>query len=137
MNNIPKISAHPRDPRLIAARQYLHEQGEALSNAVSLIAGPAAGRSVVALLAELQLATRLTRTAKNKLRYFHDVISLDFVPGDLDEGIDCSLQLDPDSFEVEQICLQADRLFELLQSFEESAEPHHAVAAAPPDQRAA
>lgn len=115
----PKIPAHPRDPLLLPTLNYFEEHGEALHNAAMLIAGAAAGRRVVALLSELQQASRLTRSVTRRLHELHQLISLEVLPHDDSELIDCSLYLDPQSAEVGEICLLADSLGSLLQNIEE------------------
>lgn len=97
-----------------AVCMHLSQYGEALRNAAGLLEGPAGEARVSRIMSDLRTTTKLERAARRRLVDLHRTLTLDWDLGDpeMDEGP--WLFLDPDSREVEDICLLADRLFDLL-----------------------
>lgn len=118
------------DPQLAAVRHHFDEHGSAMVNAAGLIGGPAAARNVVRLLGDLREATHLDRTIKRKLVALHRLLSLDPIGEGEEPDLDLSSLLDPASREVEEICLLADHLFELLEDVGALADARDAMAEA-------
>lgn len=110
----PYHQPRPSDPRLDAARDHFATHGPALVNAATLIGGDTAGQRVLRLTTRLGEARRLTRHLAQELVDLHRLLLLD-LPGDIEGGAyDLALLLDPASRQVEEICLLADRLQDLL-----------------------
>ncbi|MBE9640926.1 hypothetical protein [Salipiger mangrovisoli] len=118
MRTTLRTAAHSGDPQLTAAQLHLAEHGDALISAAELVGGAERGRRVLRLIGDLRKARRLTLGAKVELVALHRLLSLDplGMAEDDDLGFDFSLMLDPDGIEVEEICLQTDALFDLLQA---------------------
>jgi hypothetical protein len=108
------------DPQLAAARAHFAETGAALCNAAGLIDGAAGTARVLRLMADLREATYLNRGIRRWLVDLHRLLSLD-----------------PVFDGVEQICISADRLFDLLVEIGERDERQAALAMMEPASRQA
>jgi hypothetical protein len=102
------------DRQLAAVCAHFGEHGAALCNAAELIGGEAGTARVLRLVSDLRGATRLDRSARRRLVDLHRFLSLDPVVEGPEPDLSAWVLLDPDSLEVEQICLLADRLYDLL-----------------------
>lgn len=102
------------DPQHAAACAHLSQHGEALCNAAKLLEGDAGKASVLRIMSDLRTTSRLERTTRRRLVDLHRLISLDPVFGDPETDEALWQFLDPGSRDVEDICLLADSLFDLL-----------------------
>ena len=125
------------DPRLATVRAHFDAHAAAYCTAAGLIDGDAGTARVLRLVCDLRDATRLERALRRRLVDLHRLLSLDPVLDDLEPGLSVWTPLDPDSPEVEQICLLTDRLFDLLVEIGETDERQRALALALRDARAA
>jgi hypothetical protein len=101
-------------PQLVAVRDYFSEHGVALQNSAALIEGDAGAASVLRIISELRTATQLDRAMRSRLVALHRLLSLDSGTEPFDPDQSPCIFLDPESSEVEQICLLTDSLLDLL-----------------------
>ncbi|RKF13102.1 hypothetical protein D6850_16355 [Roseovarius spongiae] len=116
------------DPALIAVRSHFAGTGAALCNAAGLIDGDAGTARVLRLMSDLREATCLDRGIRRRLVNLHRLLSLDPVFDGFEPNLSSWVLLDPDSPEVEQICISTDRLFDLLVEIGERDERQAALA---------
>lgn len=125
------------DPQLAAVRIFFDEHGAALCNAAGLIDDGFGTTRVLRLMSGLREASRLDRATRRRLVDLHRLLSLDLVDDSLDPEVSSWPLLDPDSPEVEELCLLTDRLYDLLVEIGELDEERDALALALPAQDAA
>ncbi|PFG63727.1 hypothetical protein AXZ77_2337 [Thioclava sp. ES.031] len=125
------------EPQLSAVRAHFAEHGTALCNAAKLIDGDAGTARVLRIMSSLREASRLDRTTRGKLVDLHRLLSLDPFIDACEPDFSCYVLLDPESPEVEELCLLTDQLFELLVEIGELDEDHDALALALPAEDAA
>lgn len=109
------VAAMPAsDADLRTVRVYFAEQGSALVEAARRLGGQAASSRVLSLIEALRDARRLTRPHRRQLVDLHRLLTLEHV-GDPDR-IEAALfaEIDPGSPEVDEICLLAESMEELL-----------------------
>ena len=116
------------DPQLNAVRVHFTEHGSALHNAAALIGGDTGAASVLRLMAELRAATHLNRAMRRRLVKLHCLLSLDTEVEEYAPYLSSWILLDPESPEVEQICLLTDDLFDLLTLIDELNEQQQSEA---------
>lgn len=102
------------DQQLATVRAHFAKHGTAMYNAAGLIAGEAGKARVLRLMSGLREISRLDRATRRKLVDLHRLLSLDPVGDDLEPDLSSWSLLDPASFEVEELCLLTDRLYDLL-----------------------
>nr|WP_309502357.1 hypothetical protein [uncultured Roseovarius sp.] len=103
-----------RDPALVATRTFFHEHGTAMLNAAALLGGPAAHRRCLRLLSRISESAALSRELRQELVWLHRLVCLDLV-GDPDaEETARFAMIDLFDPRVEEICLEADRFYDLL-----------------------
>ncbi len=119
------------DAQLEAVRTHFDDHRVAMMNASGLIGGELARRRVLRLVTELREANRLTRHAKAELLALHRLLTFDPLGLEPEVWDDC-LMLDPGSREVEEICLLADRLRDLLEALARMEDDRAADAQAVP-----
>ncbi|KJZ17129.1 hypothetical protein [Loktanella sp. S4079] len=102
------------DSQHAAVSAHLAQHGAALCNAAYLLQGQVGEARVLRILSDLRTTTRLERATRRRLVDLHRLISLDPVFGDSETESGLWQFLDPGSRDVEEICLLADRLFDLL-----------------------
>ncbi len=114
--NFATVSA---DPALAVTTIFFHDHATAMLNAAAMLGGPCAYRRCLRFLSDLAEAASLSRPLKRELVWLHRLLSLENV-GDPDEEETARFAmldlLDP---RVEEICLETDRLFELLLTISE------------------
>ena len=115
------MSIHPTlfpsaggDPALELTRDFFHEHGSAMLNAAAMLGGPAAHRRCLRLLADIAKSVMLSKALKHELVWLHRLVMLDFVGDPEREETACFAALDILDPRVEEACLTADRLFDLL-----------------------
>ena len=107
------------DRALEFTRDFFHEHGSAMLNAAAMLGGPAAHRRCLRLLADIAESASLSRPLRQELVWLHQLISLENVgEPDSEEAARFAMfdLLDP---RIEEICLETDRLFELLLAISE------------------
>lgn len=102
------------DRALELTRDFFHEHGEAMLNAAAMLGGPAAHRRCLRLVASIAESAVLSKALKHELVWLHRLIMLDFVGDPEREETARFMALDIRDPRVEEICLEADRLFDLL-----------------------
>ncbi|MFT6677129.1 MAG: hypothetical protein ACJAVM_003340 [Sulfitobacter sp.] len=102
------------DPQRAAVIGYLAQHGEALRNAADLLHGQTGEARVLRIMSDLRTTTKLKLATRRRLVDLHRMISLDPLFGDSESDAGPWQFLDPDSREIEDICLLADGLFALL-----------------------
>lgn len=118
------------DPQLAAVRAFFDEHGAALCNAARLIDDEAGTTRVLGLMSGLREASRLDRATRRWLVDPHRLLSLDPVIDAFEPDLSSWILLDPDSPEVEDICLLIDRFYDLLVEIGELDEERDALALA-------
>ena len=136
MRKISNQSLSP-DPNLTAARAHFSENGPALCSAAGILAGDAGTASVLRLMSDLRQATALERGLRRRLVNLHRLLSLDPISDGFDQDLSPWTILDPASPEVEEICLQTDRLYELLKKIDAPQQQYCARALTLIEQKAA
>lgn len=102
------------DRALEISRNFFHEYGEAMPNAAALLGGPTAHRRCLRLLADIAESAVLTRALKHELVWLHRLVMLDFVGDPEHEETACFMTLDIMDPRVDDLCVLADRFFDLL-----------------------
>ena len=112
--NFTVAAMQARDADLRTVCVHLADQGSALAEAAHKLGGQAASSRVLSLIEALRDARRLTHPHRRQLVNLHKLLTLEHV-GDPDR-IEAALfmDLDPGSPEVDEICLLAESLEELL-----------------------
>lgn len=102
------------DPALAALQTFLHDRSDALQNAALLLGGQPALRATQGLLEEVRASTALSRRLQRDLGKLHALFSLEHVhdPDRPEAGYFAAI--DPSWSCVEDICLLADELAEVL-----------------------
>lgn len=103
-----------RDPALIATATFLDEHASALLNAAALLGGPSAHRRCLRMLSVISQSDSLSQALKRELVWMHKLLTLEYVDDLESEETARFAMLDVLDPRVEEICLEADRLFELL-----------------------
>ncbi len=103
-----------RDPALLASRIFFEEHGSALLNAAALLGGSAAHRRCLRLLSGISEVSSLTRALRQELVWLHRLVCLDLVGNPDAEETARFAMIDPLDPRVDEICLEADRLYDLL-----------------------
>lgn len=115
MFNVSSTSLHPsRDPALAVTRTFFHEHGSAMLNAAALLGGPTAHRRCLRLLSKISESSALTRALRQELVWLHRLVCLDLVGDPETEETARFAMIDLQDPRVEEICLEADRLYDLL-----------------------
>ncbi len=103
-----------RDLAVLTTAAFFNAHGTAVLNAAALLGGPAAHRRCLRLVSAIAESASLSRPLRQELVWLHQLIALDHV-GDPDSEETARFAmidlLDP---RVEEICLEADQLFDLL-----------------------
>lgn len=102
------------DRALELTRDFFHEHGEAMLNAAAMLGGPAAHRRCLRLFANIAESAVLSKALKHELVWLHRLVMLDFVGDPEREETARFMALDILDPRVEEICFEADRLFDLL-----------------------
>ncbi|MBB3995099.1 hypothetical protein GGR95_002749 [Sulfitobacter undariae] len=102
------------DYALELTKDFFHEFGEAVLNAAAMLGGPAAHRRCLRLYANIVESAVLSKTLKHELVWLHRLLMLDFVGDPEREETARFVALDLQDPRVEEVCLGADRLFDLL-----------------------
>lgn len=99
---------------LLPVQYFLSEHAAALATAANLLGGPAASGRLFMLVEALRDARRLSRTHRRQLVALHELLSLKHVgePDRIETGRFAAI--DPGAPIVEEICLLADALEQLL-----------------------
>lgn len=103
-----------RDPALVATRTFFQEHGSALLNAAALLGGPSAHRRCLRLLSGISEHSSLTRALRQELVWLHRLVCLDLVGDPEAEETARFAMIDLLDPRVEEICLEADCLYDLL-----------------------
>jgi hypothetical protein len=108
---------------LKSVREFLDAQGDALANAAYALGGGSASGSVFRLTEAVRSSKKLTRSHVMRLRQLHALLMLENV-GDPDR-IETALfaEIPPGSKAVEDICLLADSLGDILHNLNSCSEP--------------
>lgn len=103
-----------RAVQLRETRQFFHIHGEAMLNAALLLGGAAAQRRCISLQSHIADANEMTRHAMRELVALHALLMLDRVSDP--DAIETELfqMINPEDPLVEDLCLLADRLQDLL-----------------------
>lgn len=102
------------DHALQITRDFFQEHDVAMLNAAAMLGGPTAHRRCLRLLANIAESSVLSKPLKHELVWLHRLIMLEFVGDPEREETARFAMLDILDPRVEEICLQADRLYELL-----------------------
>ncbi len=102
------------DPALAALQTFLHGHSEALQNAALLLGGQPALKATRGLLDEICASPALTRRLRRDLGKLHALLSLEHVHDPERPEAACFAAIDPSWSCVEEICLLADELAEVL-----------------------
>ncbi|WP_425072917.1 hypothetical protein [Sagittula sp. S175] len=102
------------DPAIVATRIFFHEDGAALLNVAALLGGPTAHRRCLGLLSLLSESRSLTRALRHELFWLYRLISLDFAGNPEAGETGCFAMIDPLDPRIEEVCLLADHLYNLL-----------------------
>lgn len=117
MHQVRSFSQGPTLPAdLQAAQEFLAFHGEALSNAAELLGGDRWRSRAMRLQAAVAEARTLSRALREGLVAFHHLLTLRFTADPQSEEAARFAAIDPDDAVVTDLCLLADRLFDLLQS---------------------
>ncbi len=111
-------SGFSKDPSLNIVRHFFSEFGEATQNAILLLGGSDAHRRCLRLFTALREAKSLTRIHKEELVRLHSVLMLNASDESEDGQFDLFLDIHPSDPMVEDLCLLADRLCNLLQEID-------------------
>ena len=103
-----------RDPAIFATRSFFDEHANAMLNAAAMLGGPVAHRRCLRLLSQISESETLTKALRHELVWLHRLVSLDLVGDPETEETARFALIDPLDPVVEEICLEADRLFDLL-----------------------
>lgn len=109
--NFATLSA---DPALFATSVFFHEHATAMLNAAALLGGPSAHRRCLRFLSDLADSVSLSRRLKLELVWLHRLLSLENVGDPDSEETARFAMLDLLDPRVEEICLETDRLLDLL-----------------------
>ena len=102
------------DRALELTKDFFDEHGEAMLNAAAMLGGPAAHRRCLRLLADTVKSGVLSKALKHELVWLHRLVMLDFVGDPEREETARFMALDIMDPRVDEICFEADRLFDLL-----------------------
>lgn len=102
------------DRALELTRDFFREHDEAMLSAAAMLGGPAAHRRCLRLIVDIAKSVVLSKALKHELVWLHRLIMLDFVGDPEREETARFMALDIRDPRVEEICLEADRLFDLL-----------------------
>ncbi|HEY9040059.1 MAG TPA: NAD(P)-dependent oxidoreductase [Roseovarius sp.] len=102
------------DHALEITRDFFHEHDVAMLNAAAMLGGPTAHRRCLRLLVSVAESVVLSKALKHELVWLHRLIMLEFVGDPEREETARFAVLDILDPRVEEICLQADQLYELL-----------------------
>jgi len=108
-------SVFSKDPSLNIVRLFFSEFGEATQNAILLLGGTNAHRRCLRLFTALREANSLTHRHKEELVRLHSVLMLDALDGSEDGPFHLFVAIHPSDPIVEDLCLLADGLLDLLQ----------------------
>lgn len=103
-----------RDLSALIAAAFLNKHGSAMLNAAALLGGPAAHRRCLRLMSQISESRSLTRSLRQELVWLHRLVSLDLVGEPETEETARFAMIDPLDPRVEEICLEADHLYDLL-----------------------
>lgn len=95
-------------------RGFFDEHGEAMLNAAAMLGGSAAHRRCLRFIADIAKSAELSKALKHELVWLHRLVMLDFVGDPEREETARFAALDIHNPRVEEICFEADRLFDLL-----------------------
>jgi hypothetical protein len=109
------LTSLPTNTALEAAQGLFLEHGHGLTEAAGFISGPSAEARVVALGRCLAEASRMTDRLRRDLAALHRLLSLEEVPGHVDEILVLS-DADLASPRIADICLLTDRLGDILET---------------------
>lgn len=114
INLSPKSVVASGDPALGITSAFLDEHATALLNAAALLGGPTAQRRCLRLLSKIAESSSLSMSLRLELIWLHQLIAVQNV-GDPDTEETAHFgMLDVMDPRVEEICLETDRLFDLL-----------------------
>ncbi|UWS78028.1 hypothetical protein N1037_12085 [Phaeobacter sp. G2] len=102
------------DRALELTKDFFREHGDAMLNAAAMLGGPAAHRRCLRLYSNIAESAVLSKALKHELIWLHRLLMLDFVgdPEREETAFFMAVELlDPS---VDEVCLVADRLFDLL-----------------------
>lgn len=102
------------DCALELTRNFFDEHGKAMLNAAAMLGGMSAHRRCLQLLADIARSVLLSKSLKRELVWLHRLVKLDFVGDPEREETVRFAALDILDPRVEEICREADRLFDLL-----------------------
>jgi hypothetical protein len=102
------------DRALELAKDFFDQHDEAMLNAAAMLGGPTAHRRCLRLFANIAESVVLSKAHKHELVWLHRLVMLDFVGNPEREETARFMALDLLDPRVEEICLEADRLFDLL-----------------------
>ncbi|MFX0546773.1 hypothetical protein ACEWPL_014620 [Roseovarius sp. S1116L3] len=126
-----------QDESLNAVRAFFSKHGEAAQNASLLLGGATAYRRCLRLLSSLRDAPILSRHLKHELVQLHRLLMLDPI-GDPDAlETKLFLEIHPADPIVEDLCMLADQLFDLLEVIGANSDEQEARAALAEKQTAA
>ncbi|SNT74289.1 hypothetical protein [Paracoccus seriniphilus] len=103
-----------RDPALVATRTFFDEHATAMLNAAALLGGPTAHRRCLRLLSGVSESSSLTRALRHELVWLHRLVCLDLVGDPETEETARFAMIDLLDPRVEEICIEADSLYDLL-----------------------
>lgn len=97
-------------------REFFQDRSEALQNSAARLGGQPALRCVHALMDDLAIQPRMTRSMKSNFAKLQDVLTLEHVHdvNSLEAGL--FADVDPASPFVEEICLLSDELKGIIES---------------------
>lgn len=130
-------SIFSKDASLNIVRIFFTEFGEATQNAILLLGSPNDHRRCLRLFTSLRESKTLTRRHKEELVRLHSVLVLDASDGSEDGQFDLFLDIHPSDPIVEDLCLLADRLFDLLQEIDGLATDQESQASLAAEEHAA
>lgn len=108
-----------RDPALHATRSFMADHADALLAAAALLGGTKAHSRCLRLVSDVASAQALSRHLKRELVWLHRFLMLEHVGDPESEETARFMSIDLLDPQVEEICLEADRLFDLLVAISE------------------
>jgi len=102
------------DRALELTKDFFHANGEAMLNAAAMLGGPAAHRRCLRLYSNVAESAVLSKALKHELVWLHRLVMLDFVGDPECDETARFMALDLLDPRINEVCLGADRLFDLL-----------------------
>lgn len=102
------------DRALELTKDFFREHGDAMLNAAAMLGGPAAHRRCLRLYANIAESAVLSKALKHELIWLHRLLMLEFVGDPVREETAFFMAVDLLDPCVDEVCLVADRLFDLL-----------------------